>query len=108
MVIAASSVPVVRTLSSMRTRSPWGRRFEAARGLGHALCDPVRARVLGAGSGPYARGSRLVPSAYQLWNRGWLSSGALRDELIDSFSAGVSERGSGDEPAVPPRGAIAI
>jgi hypothetical protein len=34
----------------------------------------------------YGVGARTA--AYQLWGRGWLSSAALRDELIDGFAAG--------------------
>lgn len=33
----------------------------------------------------YGVGARTA--AYQLWNRGWLSSSTLRDELIDRFAA---------------------
>jgi Zn-dependent peptidase ImmA (M78 family) len=134
MILAASerSAPVMTIFESIRTRTQWGRRFEACRGLGHALCDPLRAGSLGAGSGPYARGNRrrrsgafaaelLLPdaamatmsdrrldglaeearfaellqeyglgaraAAYQLWNRGWLSSSVVRDGLIDRFAA---------------------
>jgi hypothetical protein len=45
----------VTTLDNPRTAHEWGRRFEAARGLGHILLDPVRHGALGAASGPYAQ-----------------------------------------------------
>lgn len=117
-------------LDSVRTRVPWGRRFELVRALGHLLTDPLRGGTLGAASSPFARALRrrrsgafaaefLLPeaalatasggaldgaarpgvfegllarygvgartAAYQLWNRGWLSSTDVRDELIDRF-----------------------
>lgn len=113
-----------------RTANPWGRRFEAVRGLGHLLMDPYRHGALGAASTafaqPWARrragafaAEFLLPSealredahsldsyaepesfrqmlnrygvgartaAYHLWNRGFLSSSQVRDDLIDQFS----------------------
>lgn len=45
-------------LSSARTETPWGRRFELARALGHLLLDPVRGEAIGAASGPHALASR--------------------------------------------------
>lgn len=127
-----NSSPVVHTFRSLRTRTRWGRRFEACRALGHLACDAIRTGGIGAASGPFAPGMRrrrsgafaaelLLPSgaiaarsggmldgltdetsfshlledygvgartaAYQLWNQGWLSTGAIRDELIDVFAA---------------------
>ncbi len=114
-----------------RTSTLWGRRFEAARGLGHLLMDPYRQGTLGAASTafaqPWARrragafaAEFLLPSealredahsldsyaepkrfenlmekyevgamtaAYHLWNRGFLSSSQIRDDLIDQFSS---------------------
>lgn len=123
--------PWITTMKTPRTESPWGRRFEQARGLGHLLLDPIRAGAIGAASGPYSQAARrsrsgafaanlLLPTtaladasggsldgiargeafehllerfgigaraaAYQLWNQHWLSSPALRDELIDRFA----------------------
>ncbi len=121
-----------RTLRDERTETPWGRRFEECRALGHVLLDPIRAGAIGAGSGPFAQETRrrrsgafaaelLLPAtalaaasnhapdgvaddrafqtlleqyrvgartaANQLYNRGWLSSTDVRDQLIDRFSA---------------------
>ena len=114
-----------------RTSTPWGKRFEAARALGHLLMDPYRQDTLGAASTafaqPWARrragtfaAEFLLPSealredahtldsyaeperfelvlerygvgaqtaAYHLWNRGFLSSTQVRDDLIDQFSS---------------------
>ncbi|MCY4551799.1 MAG: hypothetical protein OXC28_25975 [Defluviicoccus sp.] len=113
-----------------RTSTPWGRRFESIRALGHLLLDPYRQDALGAASTafaqPWARrragtfaAEFLLPSealgedahgldsyaeperflnvlvrygvgaqtaAYHLWNRGFLSSTQVRDDLIDQFS----------------------
>lgn len=115
---------------SPRTSTPWGKRFEAVRALGHLLLDPYRQDSLGAASTdfaqPWARrragtfaAEFLMPSeelqenahaldsyaepekfqrvlerygvgaqtaAYHLWNRGFLSSPQVRDDLIDQFS----------------------
>ena len=38
-----------------RTSTPWGRRFEAVRGLGHLLLDPYRQGTLGAASTAFAQ-----------------------------------------------------
>ena len=113
-----------------RTSTPWGKRFEAVRALGHLIMDPYRQDTLGAASTafaqPWARrragtfaAEFLLPSealredvytldsyaeperflrvlerygvgaqaaAYHLWNRGFLSSSQVRDDLIDQFS----------------------
>lgn len=45
-------------LANGRTATPWGRRFELARALGHLLLDQVRGEAIGAASGPQAVGSR--------------------------------------------------
>lgn len=134
MVMAAreGSPAIVRTLQSPRTETPWGQRFEACRGLGHLLLDPIRGGVVGAASGPFTQETRrrhsgafaaelLLPesalaaasndqldgaaeddafkalldsyevgartAAFQLWNRGWLSSPVVRDQLIDRFAS---------------------
>jgi hypothetical protein len=47
-VAARGSTPVVTVLQTLQTRKIWGRRFEDARALGHALLDPLRGDVLGA------------------------------------------------------------
>lgn len=49
---------VALVLDSARTRVEWGRRFEAARALGHALLDPLREGALGAASSPFAQDAR--------------------------------------------------
>ena len=38
-----------------RTETPWGRRFESVRALGHLLMDSYRQGALGAASAPYAQ-----------------------------------------------------
>jgi hypothetical protein len=45
-------------LENERTSTPWGRRFELARALGHLLLDPLRGNAIGAASGPHAMASR--------------------------------------------------
>lgn len=70
-----------------RTETPWGRRFESARGLGHLLMDPYREHTLGAASStfsqPWARrrsgafaAELLLPSAALLEDAGHLDSAA--------------------------------
>jgi len=49
---------VASTLRTRRTMLPWGQRFEAARALGHAVLDPVRAGTIGAASSPFAQETR--------------------------------------------------
>jgi hypothetical protein len=134
MLVAAArgGAPVVSVLRTRRTATPWGHRFELARGLGHALLDPLSGDALGAASSPFAQQRRrmrsgafaaelLLPAAalerasgghldgarsvevfsrvmkdyavgartaaHQLFNHGWLSSPAVRDELIDEHAA---------------------
>jgi hypothetical protein len=134
MLVAApkGGAPVVTTLRTRRTATPWGQRFEQARGLGHAVLDPLSDDALGAASSPYAQQRRrmrsgafaaelLLPTgavesasegcldgarqaevfarvmaefgvgartaAHQFFNHGWLSSAAVRDELIDEHAA---------------------
>lgn len=60
MVTAASAhgSPVLVVLKTRRTETPWGMRFEQARGLGHLLLDPLRAGTVGAASGAYAHAHR--------------------------------------------------
>lgn len=45
-------------LTTERTRTPWAKRFECARGLGHLMLDPLRGEAIGAASGPQAMASR--------------------------------------------------
>ncbi len=113
-----------------RTSTPWGKRLEAVRALGHLLMDPYRQDTIAAASTAFAqpRARRragafaaefLLPgealrkdahcldsyaepesfehvmerygvgartAACHLWNRGFLSSSQVRDDLIDRFS----------------------
>jgi hypothetical protein len=129
--LASGGAPCARILATPRTSTIWGRRFEQARALGHALTDPLSEGAFGAASSPYAQHTRrrrsgafaaelLLPAAalekasggkldgaasptvfaellhtygvgartaaHQLFNRHWLSSASVRDELIDSFA----------------------
>lgn len=130
--VPKGGAPVVTVLRTGRTATRWGQRFEQARGLGHAVLDPLSEDALGAASSPYAQQRRrmrsgafaaelLLPAgalekasggyldgarsadvfskvlesygvgartaAHQLFNHGWLSSPAVRDELIDEHAA---------------------
>jgi hypothetical protein len=132
MIIAARAegTAVATILSTARTTTAWGRRFEEARALGHALLDTTRHGALGAASTRWAQESRrrrsgafaaelLFPAsalsalsdgsldgaadgdrfgrmltqygvgartaANQLYNEGWLSDSAIRDELIEEY-----------------------
>jgi Zn-dependent peptidase ImmA (M78 family) len=130
--VAKGGAPIVTILRTGRTTTPWGQRFEQARGLGHAVLDPLSDGALGAASSPYAQQRRrmrsgafaaelLLPAsavekasaghldgarptaifakvmkqygvgartaAHQLFTHGWLSSPAVRDELIDEHAA---------------------
>lgn len=116
-------------LSTPRTRTPWGHRFEAARALGHLLTDAPRGGAIGAAGSWYTTDRRrrragafaaelLLPgsaiahetneeldaaaapevfeslmnkygvgaqtAAHQLFNKGLLSSAAVRDDLIEA------------------------
>ena len=70
-----------------RTSTPWGRRFEAVRGLGHLLMDPYRQGMLGvastAFSQPWARRRAGAFAAEFL-----LPSEALREDAhsLDSYA----------------------
>jgi len=129
---SADGAAVAGTLRSLRTQTPWGQRFEAARAIGHVLLNPEREGALGAAEGPFAQATRrqrsgafaaelLLPesalsaasgdvldgatqgqrfeslmaqygvgamtAAFQLYNRGWLSSREVCDELIARYSS---------------------
>lgn len=64
MVVAAreSGSPASSSFKNRRTEREWGRRFEAARALGHVLLDPFRSGAIGAASGPFAQLSRAQRS----------------------------------------------
>ena len=72
-----------------RTETPWGRRFESARGLGHLLMDPYREEALGAASTTFA----------QPWAR--LRSGAFAAELLLPREALLEDAGHLDSAAEP-------
>lgn len=48
-------LPSVSLVRTPRTETPWGRRFESARGLGHLLLDSYREGALGAASSTFAQ-----------------------------------------------------
>jgi hypothetical protein len=54
----ASGRAITMVLANARTATPWGRRFELARALGHLLLDQARGDAIGAASGPQAVASR--------------------------------------------------
>lgn len=60
MVVAGSagSQAMTMVLANSRTVTPWGRRFEVTRALGHLLLDPIRGDAIGAASGPEAMATR--------------------------------------------------
>ncbi len=59
LVVGAEAGPAnTMVLRNARTETPWGRRFELARALGHLLLDPLRGSAIGAASGPQALESR--------------------------------------------------
>lgn len=60
MVVAGtvSGRAITMILANARTATPWGRRFELARALGHLLLDQVRGEAIGAASGSQAVASR--------------------------------------------------
>jgi hypothetical protein len=83
---ASVSATVLRTA---RTETSWGRRFEEARALGHALLDPLREGAMGAASTRWAQPSRRRRSgafAAELL----LPSSALGD-LSDGVLDGAAE-----------------
>ena len=73
--------PVVTVLRTGRTSTRWGQRFEQARGLGHAVVDPLSGDALGAASSPYAQQRRRM------------RSGAFAAELL--LPAATLEKASG-------------
>ena len=64
MLVAApkGGAPVVTILRTGRTATPWGQRFEQARGLGHAVLDPLSDDAFGAASSSYAQQRRRMRS----------------------------------------------
>jgi hypothetical protein len=85
---ASVSATILRTA---RTEMSWGRRFEEARALGHALLDPLREGVMGAASTRWAQPSRRRRSgafAAELL----LPSSAL-EALSDGVLDGAAEPG---------------
>ena len=70
-----------------RTKTPWGRRFESARGLGHLLMDSYREDALGAASSTFA----------QSWAR--RRSGAFAAELLLPREALFKDAGHLDSAA---------
>ena len=72
-----------------RTGTPWGRRFESARGLGHLLLDSYREDALGAASSTFA----------QPWAR--RRSGAFAAELLLPREALLEDAGDLDSAAQP-------
>lgn len=70
-----------------RTGTPWGRRFESARGLGHLLLDSYREDALGAASSTFA----------QPWAR--RRSGAFAAELLLPMEALLNDAGHLDSAA---------
>jgi hypothetical protein len=83
MLVAAvdGNAPVATLLLTEQTRTKWGRRFEEARALGHALLDPLRGRALGAASTKWAQDTRRR------------RSGAFAAELL--LPASALEKASG-------------
>jgi len=78
--VPKGGAPVVTVLRTRRTAIRWGQRFEQARGLGHALVDPLSADAFGAASSPYAQQRRRM------------RSGAFAAELL--LPAGALEKAS--------------
>jgi len=72
---AAGGVPMATVLNTARTGTSWGRRFEHARALGHAVLDPLRSGALGAATTPWAQATRRR------------RSGAFAAELLLPLSA---------------------
>ena len=72
-----------------RTATPWGRRFESVRALGHLLMDSYRQGALGAASAPYA----------QPWTR--RRSGAFAAEFLLPSDALLGDARSLDSLALP-------
>jgi len=94
----------VMVLNTPRTATPWGKRFEYARALGHLMLDPLRGDAVGAASGPQAMASRrrrsgafaaefLLPtSALMDASDGVLdgvADGARFRDLLDRFGVGA-------------------
>lgn len=91
-------------LTTPRTTTAWGKRFEEARALGHALLDPLRGGAFGAASSRWALESRrhrsgafaaelLLPrSALAALSHGALDGAAEGDrfaELLERYGVGA-------------------
>jgi Zn-dependent peptidase ImmA (M78 family) len=86
-----------------RTETPWGRRFESARALGHLLMDSYREDALGAASTtfaePWARrrsgafaAELLLPSEALLEDAGYLDSAAQQvtfQRIMERYRVGA-------------------
>lgn len=96
---------ITMVLANTRTATPWGRRFELARALGHLLLDQVRGDAIGAASGPHAIASRrrragafaaevLLPSsALEEASKGVLDGiveGQRFAQLLERFGVGAN------------------
>lgn len=86
-----------------RTETPWGRRFESARGLGHLLMDSYREDALGAASTTFAQpwakrrsgafaAELLLPSEALLKDAGYLDSAAQKEtfqRIMERYRVGA-------------------
>jgi len=101
----AASQALTMVLANVRTATPWGRRFELARALGHLVLDPLRGEAIGAASGPHAVSSRrrrsgafaaefLLPTpALEEASHGVLdgiAEGGRFAELLERYGVGAS------------------
>lgn len=101
----ASGRAITMILANARTATPWGRRFELARALGHLLLDQARGEAIGAASGPQAVASRrrragafaaeiLLPTSALEEASGGVLDGILEGyrfgELLHRFGVGAS------------------
>lgn len=101
----ASGSAITMLFANVRTATPWGRRFELARALGHLLLDQVRGEAIGAASGLQAVASRrrragafaaeiLLPtSALEVASDGVLdgiADGQRFGQLLERFGVGAN------------------
>lgn len=101
----ASSRASTMVLANARTATPWGRRLELARALGHLLLDQVRGDAIGAASGPQAIASRrrragafaaevLLPTSALEETSGGVLDGIVEGQrfaqLLDRFGVGAN------------------
>ena len=90
--VTRDGAPVVTVLSTPRTKTTWGRRFEEARGLGHCLLDALHEGAAGAASTPYAQDRRRRRSG--AFAAEWL----LPESALGTASMGVLD-GARDQEA---------